>query len=358
MPQTRLTRAVAALAFMTVPVAVWSGCGDDEGGSSGCTPNATQQCLCSATVMGVQRCSEDGASFEACDCSPVGSGGSGNGGSAGSSAAGASGAAGAPQPAPFTGATGLPCEANDDCEGGLTCIPSTSAENPFGTGGVQRGICTLACVEGDGTCQALDSASDCLLRGDATEGFCLPLCVLNDGNPQRCGGRVDMACVGFAGGGDLGFCQPQCSSDVDCGGRLCDPGTGLCVDALPTRGPGVTGAACTPATEATDCISGICLDIENNDTGFCTEFCVLGSPAGCGFSASVTAPDAACFPTNQNAALGDRGVCVELCNVDADCAQDRYICDALSAAGQDALGRVGTCLPPEEGADAGAPDAN
>lgn len=320
----------------------------------------TQQCLCSASVMGVQRCADDGASFEECDCSPAGNAGAG--GSAGSSNAGSSGAAGSGEfeEAPFTGATGLACETDADCLGGLTCIPSSSDVNPYGAGGVQRGICTLPCSDGQAgsdSCQAIDSIAECLLLGDeATEGFCLPLCPVGIASAQRCGGRVDMACVQSTRldpSGQIGFCRPQCTSDVDCGGRSCDLGTGFCVDALPTRGPGVTGAACTEATELTDCISGFCLGL-NDGTGFCTAPCVLGSIAGCGFSQSADPRDAACFPLSANAVVGDRGVCIELCDVQADCAQSNYECVEQAAGAQEALGRFGQCVPSAGGADAGA----
>jgi hypothetical protein len=313
--------------------------------------------------MGVQRCSDDGSSFEACNCNPAGSGGAGGGGGS-AGRAGSSGAAGTQAEAPFTGATGLACETDDDCLGGLTCIPSTSATNPFGPGGVQRGICTSVCADGQAgsdACQAVDSLSECILfQQAATEGFCLPLCLVGVASAQRCGGRVDMACIqsmGIDPTGQVGLCRPLCSSDIDCGGRSCDLGTGFCVDALPARGPGVIGAACNAATAMTDCISGRCLDLEADGSGFCTAACVLGSPAGCGFEQAAATRDAACFPTSQAAVLGDRGVCVELCDVEADCAQASYTCSPLTAQGQTVLGRVGSCIPPEEGADAGA-DAN
>jgi hypothetical protein len=170
-----------------------------------------------------------------------------------------------------------------------------------------------------------------------------------------------MACVpsqDIDPSGEVGFCRPHCTSDVDCGGgRLCDTGTGFCVDAVPTRGPGVIGAACNGATGATDCISGFCLDTEEDGSGFCTAPCVVGPLAGCGFSEAASPRDAACFPTSQNSLIGDRGVCVELCDVVADCAQPSYQCAPLSAQGQEVIGRTGRCLPPVEGADAGAPDA-
>lgn len=310
--------------------------------------------------MGVQTCSEDGTRFEECDCNPGAGGNGGSGGSAGSSAGGSSGAAGAPMEAPFTGATGLPCETDTDCFGGLTCLPSTSAENPFGIGGVQRGICTRACAEGEAgsnSCRSVDSASECILFGEDTEGFCLGLCPVGFESPERCGGRIDMACIPAPlvdNTGQIGICRPQCSSDVDCGERLCDLGTGLCVDTLPVRGPGGIGANCTADTEETDCTSGFCLDLEEDSSGFCTAPCVLGSPAGCGFAQGATPRDASCFALGPNAVLGDRGVCVELCDVEADCAQEDYTCTTLSAQSQQTLGRTGRCLPAEEGADAGA----
>jgi len=244
-PRAGLSRALIAGAFFTVPALIWSGCGSDEEGS-GCTAGELQPCECSSTETGVQACASDGASFGACDCSPTGSGGAGggSGGSAGGSMAGSAGT-GPMGPAEFTGATGLPCEADGDCFGGLTCSPATAAENPYGTGGVQGGVCTAACDDSAG-CLAVDSNSECIALGQAGQGFCRAVCPVGAPGPDRCGGRFDMVCVPsdiIDPTGGVGLCRPLCTSDADCGGgRFCDLGTRLCVDELPTRGPGVIGA--------------------------------------------------------------------------------------------------------------------
>jgi poly(hydroxyalkanoate) depolymerase family esterase len=45
------------------------GCGENDGESLACMPGATQECLCSIDVYGVQICEEDGKGWGQCDCS-------------------------------------------------------------------------------------------------------------------------------------------------------------------------------------------------------------------------------------------------------------------------------------------------
>lgn len=359
-PRAGLARALMLSAFVSFPSLLWWGCGSDEDGSS-CTPGELQPCQCSGTESGEQACASDGASFGACDCSPTGSGGSAGGGNGGSAGGNMAGAAGTTDmgPAEFTGATGLPCETDGDCFGGMICSPATAAENPYGTGGVQGGVCTAPCTD-SADCLAVDSNSECIALGQAGEGFCRAVCLVGAAGPDRCSGRFDMACVpsnAVDPSGQIGLCRPLCTSDADCGGgRFCDLGTRLCVDALPTRGPGIIGAACNVATEATDCLSGACLQVEADGSGLCTSICVLGPLAGCGFSEEATPRDAACLlPVNDPVVIGDVGLCLELCDADTDCEQPNFECSALSAGGQEFFGRTGQCAPPAAGgADAGA----
>jgi hypothetical protein len=315
----------------------------------------------------VQACAADGASYGECDCSPAGSnGGSGGnagasgGGTAGSASSGAAGAGSQPGTAQFDGATGLPCSVDTDCFGGMSCIPSSAPDTPFGPGGPQGGYCTSVCSD-SADCVALDRLSDCFPLNDGSAGFCLAVCPLGTTSPlgPSCAGRNDLACADvFPAGSTAGLCLPTCWSDADCDGRVCDLGSGLCVDSLTGRGTGGIGAACNAATELTDCASGVCFPVEEDGAGFCTGFCTLapGGPVGCGFGPDG-ARDAACTPIQQGAIAGDQGFCLELCDVTADCAQPAlYTCEALQPESQEFLGRAGQCLPADggAGADAGA----
>ncbi|MDD5307824.1 MAG: kelch repeat-containing protein [Deltaproteobacteria bacterium] len=45
-----------------------SGSGDSDGGAGGCTPGATQTCVCGGGASGGQVCLDDGSAWGACDC--------------------------------------------------------------------------------------------------------------------------------------------------------------------------------------------------------------------------------------------------------------------------------------------------
>jgi hypothetical protein len=86
---------------------------------------------------------------------------------------------------------------------------------------------------------------------------------------------------------------------------------------------------------------------------------VFGQPVGCGDGVSAEPRNYACLQplirgTFSAEGIGDVGLCVEVCDVDADCAQveSGFVCrpdDRVAA-----VGRAGFCLTPEPGgADAG-----
>jgi hypothetical protein len=62
----------------------------------------------------------------------------------------------------------------------------------------------------------------------------------------------------------------------------------------------------------------------------------------------------------QGAGGLDVGICRELCDETADCAQAGWTCEPLTSLSSDpqiqtVFGRFGLCIPPQAGADAGAP---
>jgi hypothetical protein len=149
--------------------------------------------------------------------------------------------------------------------------------------------------------------------------------------------------------------MPQCGSDEDCGGRFCDLARGLCVSARPAGAP--VGALC----EANDdCLGGSCVTADS--TGLlriCTSPCVFGPPVGCGDGVSADPRNYACLSPLITGTfgigaegLGDVGFCVEICDVDADCAEvaNGLVCVPDERLAR--LGRSGFCLTP------GAPDAD
>jgi hypothetical protein len=246
----------------------------------------------------------------------------------------------------------------------------------FGTGGPQGGFCTIPCDDND-ACQALDSLGACSLRPTPNDpGYCIGICLTGSDTPTCLSGARAQACFDFeiAAQPGLGGCLPVCESDAACGaGFYCDfgaTGLGLCTpDSTAPAGTGTIGQPCTEATAAADCVSGICLafndPVTNEESGFCSANCTFGILSGCGFAvqAAEGTRDAACLlPQFANGTAGDLGLCIELCDVDADCEQDDYVCVLdLSPGAQAQLGRAGECVPPVllgGGADAGVDGGN
>jgi hypothetical protein len=323
---------------------------------------------------GEQTCTSDGTGYSPCSCDGTGNGGSagaaGSGNVGGSSNGGAAGAGVAPGDALFPAAdraVGAPCTTDAECPTGpngetpLICITASSTAQ-FG-GGPQGGYCTAVCSDTE-ECQALDGLSACGLYDNATQsGYCIALCVPGTSN-VKCFADRAQACFESEANPGLGACFPVCQSDTACGpGLFCDlgaQGLGVCTAAPPVGGD--VGAPCTPETELTDCKSGLCIELAN-DAGevsgrLCSANCTFGLIQGCGYD-RVTSErrDALCGQAQtENGDVGDVGFCFELCDTAADCTQAGWECVVnLSPEGQAAVGRLGQCLPPLAGADAGAP---
>jgi hypothetical protein len=324
--------------------------------------------------MGTQVCSDDGTKYEACSCNSTGSSGTGGGsstaplpgtgGSGGTSTAGAAGSSSANTPL-FPGGVGVPCTSDAGCGGApLVCVLASSdsfhaTDAQTGAdigGGPQGGYCTLPC-QASADCQAVDNISLC----NTAVGYCFGLCTPSTG-PTKCvdsqGAASAQSCLQLSDTDtSLGVCIPTCTNDAGCGtGRYCDLNTGLCVGTKPT-GKAI-GEACDGTQNGADCASGTCVQFTagSADVSFCSGNCTLGILDNCGYDPASGQPrNVACLePQFAQAAAGDIGFCVSLCDVAADCAQAGWICEPLSAAGAQALGRTGECLPPGLVADAGA----
>jgi hypothetical protein len=323
---------------------------------------------------GDQTCTSDGTGYSPCSCDSAGIGGSAGaagssntGGSSNGGAAGAGPAAGDPLFPAADRAIGAPCTTDAECPTGpngeapLICITASSTEQ-FG-GGPQGGYCSAACSDTE-ECQALDGLSACGLFDDATQrGYCIALCVPGVSN-VKCFADRAQACFDSPANPGLGACFPVCQSDAACGpGLFCDlgaAGLGVCTAAALVGGD--IGAPCTRETELTDCKSGLCVELANGagtvSGRFCSANCTYGLIQGCGYDRVTSEPRNALCGQAQLASgdAGDVGFCFELCDTAADCTQAGWDCvENLSADGQAAVGRLGQCLPPVAGADAGAP---
>ncbi len=368
------SRGLLSVLTLGVPIWIFSqglvSCGSDDEDRA-CVPGELKACaVAGETCEAVQTCNADGTAYGACAC--PGDGSNGSAGSAGSSNTGGSsnaggGAAGAgagPVDPLFPAAAraiGAPCNVDADCPTGpggetpLICITPTSTAE-FTTGSPQGGYCTAVCEDSVEDCESLDGLSACGLIDEATNsGFCIALC-LPGSNNVKCGADRAQACFAFPGQEEVGACFPVCQSDAACGnGLFCDlgaTGLGLCTATAPVGGD--VGAACTPETAATDCKSGVCVTLLDPDSGaeagnFCSANCTFGLIEGCGFDdPSSVAREAVCVrPQLNGGGGGDLGFCFELCDADADCAQEGWVCaQELTEEAVAIVGRQGQCVPP------------
>jgi len=345
--ERRAAAPVLALLGLSVFGAWIASCNDDSN-KKPCVPNETRLCAGPGPCQGSQACLADGSGYGECDCS------------------------GPPrQPAeipgdqPLTALVGRHCKADPDCGEGLRCF--TDSSNSLFGGGPAGGYCTLEC-EGDSVCAAVDPESECIGQ-PGTQSVCLRTCRSQSPTSiaeNKCLTRSDVVCMSevalgiepFSGARQPGWCFPQCGSNEDCPGRVCDLGRGVCVNAA---APGLLlGEHCESNGQ---CASGNCVSVTAPDVtpieAFCSAPCVVGQPVGCGYGPSVAKRDAGCFAPRVRGFLssegtGDVGFCVELCDEAADCAQatsHNWTC-ILSAGTRERFGRGGICNP-EPAGDAG-----
>ena len=403
--------------FVALGVIAAQGCGSGDGDRA-CVPGASQSCAGPSDCAGHQVCNDEGSRYEACICGDGGSGG-GGGGSGGSSGSGGSGdggtsaggvggtaggtasanaggnggtaasgssggsagpsttggasggavgssasthpstamssttgAAGAPA---GTGELAEPCDSDEDCESGLTCV--TAGSNSLITGGPSHGWCTAPC---DATTPC---ASDSVCMGFDGNGFCMPTCNPNDGI-HDCAERDDAVCepvpIGESCSTDddcaggtycydavecvLPVCLPKCGADSDCpAGRFCDPKIGECIDEQPEGS--ALNELCDQEAEPDECLGFCARDADSEPR--CFETCAIGSYPACG-SASIDHGTADCLLPYAGTDVGDLGLCVGLCDCNSDCTNADMVCVSFESADFDppeVRGRAGFCAP-------------
>jgi len=317
--------------------AAWVASCNGDSNDHVCVPGTTRLCADLGRCQGTQACLADGSGYGACDCTgPLRQGSTETG------------------EQPITPLVGRRCAADADCGEGLQCFTEKSG-TMFG-GGPAGGYCSLPCTNAS-ACTAIDPDSDCLGL-TATQSVCLRTCRSQDATSlaeNKCLTRPDVVCLSeaalgqadFSGSRQAGWCLPQCGSDEDCPGRVCDLQRGVCVD-TPPAGLAL-GASCNNNMQ---CAGGLCVAATPTE-GFCSAPCVVGQPVGCGYGPSATKRDGGCLGPRvtgflSSEGIGDTGFCVELCDVDADCVQASrgWVC-TLSDGVRERFGRGGTCFPPD-----------
>jgi hypothetical protein len=234
---------------------------------------------------------------------------------------------------------GSQCSSDTDCDAGLRCMLSSSRE--WLGGGPANGYCTADCIVDPGICAEIDPSAVCLQLSDTT-AYCMQSCGV--GSVSKCDGRGDVACD--AASIDIGFCRPICRSHADCGNRLCDVGTGACVDALPAGDP--IGAECDPEAATSNCESQICLPMTET-FAVCSGWCNL-SETGCGLDNDIPREpgEAICtFGVLAGSGLGDLGYCNQRCDCDADCLHPDGTCLIVPSDVAAVFGSDGLCVDPE-----------
>jgi len=290
------------------------------GPSTGCTPNATQACLCVGGAMGVQTCNDSGTGFGVCmGC-----------------------------PGPDGGMTGTP---------DVTCSPNCAGRacGDNGCGGT-CGACPMGQTCNNGTCAAMSCQPQCAGRVCGPDGCggmcgacpsngscnpmtgqcCTPNCAGRSCGPDGCGGTCG-ACTGNLVCDTVrGSCTPTCTPSCagrncgldNCGtgscgtcqaGQSCSP-TGTCVSACFAR----VGEACTSDTDccADRGITSRCVRLTGVGT-VCTAACSTGTDCASGCCVSLTDGTRACniplFCANNSACFASVG---STCARDADCCRE------------------------------------
>lgn len=295
---------------------------------------------------------------------------SGAGGSAGTGGvdggAGTGGGAGVGGDAAATTPLGRACSTSQDCAAGLTCLGADSTE--LGGAGPAKGLCTADCTADLGKssssiCTAIDPAAVCVDLGapGSPHGVCLEGCSagpdsLTDFDPGKCHGRHELACEPVYDSNNVstgkGYCRPNCNSDADCGGRTCNPRTGLCDDQAAQGLP--VGSSCpAPGSDAgADPCRGTCGGVVHSFGGApftytCSERCTIGAVPSCGWDGSGPADAYCVFVYDANAGRGDQGACGQTCDCNSDCLDPDLVCLPFNNATLESqLGHKGYCGDP------------
>jgi hypothetical protein len=334
-----------------------------------CVPGQTVACMggCGAPSTGYQVCAADGGSFGSCLCPPLRTLGplpslatlDDDGEQRNLSRAQLMGGL-APDPRASAGPVGAACSKDADCLSGLDCLTADGGVLDFS--GPAGGYCTVGCAD-DAACQAVDRGSECLsFRG---QRICVRTCASGvvPSAVAKCLDRSDVTCVSDvarqlqapADGPQPGVCLPSCQSDAQCGaGLFCDLRNGLCTNAPPTGDP--VGSRCDGPNN--NCEGGVCVPL-NGFERFCSAFCRFGGP-GCGFDGDDARPEAGCVLAQvPGESVGDRGLCLELCESASDCARPGAVCLATTAGSSTRVCVVPTppaVFTPDPGTVVGPPD--
>jgi hypothetical protein len=240
---------------------------------------------------------------------------------------------------------GAACDDAADCGKELVCV--TSSGGAIEGGGPPRGLCTKPCAQ-DSVCEALDAQSSCEPLGErGSARYCVERCTpgprgLTVFDPEKCHGRPEVACSALGKSAARSVCMPQCNDDTHCeAGSFCHPRDGLC-----RKTPAQGNPVGSPCGGPNGC-RGSCIPVGGSES--CSEWCTEGARNACGRSFTGV-QEQLCFLTwtallsRGGPGVGDQGACVELCDVDADCANPAVSCVAFGFGQyEQATGRKGTC---------------
>lgn len=244
----------------------------------------------------------------------------------------------------YDGTVGKACTSDADCHSATgpnkaKCSSSVFAPEDY----YPTPVCIIpSCtpVSDSKTLHYCDGPDDSSSPGVCVEGFgggiCLPKCSYdqNGGAPTGCTGKNTCAAYVSTPENGFGYCWGGCTKDPDCSnGQKCQTDQGLCEKGV-TPPAKTFGAACTQSD--TNALVCNCLYGTNN-TGYCTDFCIVGQ---------TTCPNGSvCDPFEYHAYgyntpnTGMSGYCTVTCAGDAAACPAASTCTNLTASGPD-------CVPP------------
>jgi len=247
-------------------------------------------------------------------------------------------------PQPYDGVVGKACTTDADCKSANGPNLAKCSNTVFnGQDFFPTAVCVLPSCTPITTksavhfCDGPDNPSSpglCVTFG-SNGSLCLPKCTYDKqgGAPVGCTGKDACNAYPSTPAAGIGYCFGGCTQDNDCqDGQKCQIDRGWCLPGYtpPTKNVGDTCTASDSTALVCNCLYG------TSNSGYCSQFCTVGSLCPTGFTCDSLEIRASGFST-PNTGMG--GYCTKTCSVDAGTCPGGATCTNIFASGPD-------CIPP------------